>query len=72
MLRRIDSTMGRRPMILGSEDGNNGGQNEGLVHQQGRCAKIRRLFEAASQLLRRQQERIAAILEAIIADHASR
>jgi hypothetical protein len=33
---------------------------------------MRRLFEAASQLPRGQQEKIAAVLEAFIAHHSER
>jgi transcriptional regulator with XRE-family HTH domain len=58
------------PMIdlLGSEDNNNGRKRRGT----GPTGKMRRLFEAASQLPRSQQEKITALLEPFIAHHAGR
>jgi len=57
------------PMIdlFGSED-NNGRKRRGT----GPTGKMRRLFEAASQLPRSQQEKITALLEPFIAHHAQR
>jgi hypothetical protein len=57
------------PMIelLGSED-NNGRKKWGT----GPTGKMRRLFEAASQLPRSQQEKITALLKPFIAHHAGR
>lgn len=55
--------------LLGSEDqGNNGRRKRGT----GPTGKMRRLFEAASQLPRSQQEKITALLEPFIAHHAGR
>src|SRR6266404_9346900 len=53
------------PMIelLGSEDNTNGRKRRGT----GPTGKMRRLFEAASQLPRSQQEKITALLEPSIA-----
>jgi transcriptional regulator with XRE-family HTH domain len=58
------------PMIelLGSEDNTNGRKRRGT----GPTGKMRRLFEAASQLPRSQQEKITALLEPFIAHHAGR
>ena len=52
--------------LLGSED--NGRKKRGT----GPTGKMRRLFEAASQLPRSQQEKISAIIEPFIAHHAGR
>lgn len=55
--------------LLGSEDqGSNGRRKRGT----GPTGKMRRLFEAASQLPRSQQEKITALLEPFIAHHAGR
>lgn len=54
--------------LLGSEDNNNGRKKRGT----GPTGKMRRLFEAASQLPRSQQEKITALLEPFIAHHAGR
>jgi hypothetical protein len=55
--------------LLGSEDqGSNGRRKRGT----GPTGKMRRLFEAASQLPRSQQEKITALLEPFIAHHAQR
>jgi transcriptional regulator with XRE-family HTH domain len=54
--------------LLGSEDSENGRKRRGT----GPTGKMRRLFEAASQLPRGQQDKIAAVLEAFIAHHANR
>ncbi len=54
--------------LLGSEDNNNGRKRRGT----GPTGKMRRLFEAASQLPRSQQEKITALLEPFIAHHAGR
>ena len=52
--------------LLGSED--NGRKKRGTDP----TGKMRRLFEAASQLPRSQQEKISAIIEPFIAHHAGR
>jgi hypothetical protein len=55
--------------LLGSEDqGSNGRKRRGT----GPTGKMRRLFEAASQLPRSQQEKITALLEPFVAHHAGR
>jgi len=59
------------PMIdlLGSEDHENNGRKK---RGSGPTGKMRRLFEAASQLPRSQQEKLTAIIEPFIAHHAGR
>jgi hypothetical protein len=54
--------------LLGSEDQDNSRRKRGS----GPTGKMRRLFEAASQLPRSQQEKITALLEPFIAHHAGR
>ena len=54
--------------LLGNEDNNNSRKRRGT----GPTGKMRRLFEAASQLPRSQQEKITALLEPFIAHHAQR
>jgi len=54
--------------LLGSEDNNNGRKRR----RTGPTGKMRRLFEAASQLPRSQQEKLAAVLEAFVNQHAAR
>jgi transcriptional regulator with XRE-family HTH domain len=54
--------------LLGSEDNNNGRKRRGT----GPTGKMRRLFEAASQLPRSQQEKLTAVLEAFVNQHAAR
>jgi hypothetical protein len=58
------------PMIelLGSEDNTNGRKSRGT----GPTGKMRRPFEAASQLPRSQQEKLTAVLEAFVNQHAAR
>ncbi|MGH9968396.1 MAG: helix-turn-helix domain-containing protein [Pyrinomonadaceae bacterium] len=55
--------------LLGSEDHENNGRKK---RGTGPTGKMRRLFDAASQLPRSQQEKIAAIIEPFIAHHAQR
>lgn len=54
--------------LLGSEDQGNGRRKRGT----GPTGKMRRLFEAASQLPRSQQEKLTAVLEAFVNQHAVR
>lgn len=54
--------------LLGSEDNTNGRKRRGT----GPTGKMRRLFEAASQLPRSQQEKLTAVLEAFVNQHATR
>jgi transcriptional regulator with XRE-family HTH domain len=53
--------------LLGSED-KNGKKRRGT----GPNGKMRRLFEAASQLPRSQQDKLTAVLEAFVNQHAAR
>jgi transcriptional regulator with XRE-family HTH domain len=48
------------------------GSREKRKRGAGPAGKMRRLFEAASKLPRSQQEKIAAVLEAFIAQHSER
>lgn len=55
--------------LLGSEDhGSNARKRRGT----GPTGKMQRLFEAASQLPRSQQEKLTAVLEAFVNQHATR
>jgi hypothetical protein len=54
--------------LLGSEDNTNGRKSRGT----GPTGKMRCLFEAASQLPRSQQEKLTAVLEAFVNQHAAR
>jgi hypothetical protein len=54
--------------LLGSEDNTNGRKKRGTDP----TGKMRRLFEAASQLPRRQQDKLTAVLEAFVNQHATR
>jgi len=55
--------------LLGSEDNNNNGRKR---RGAGPTGKMRRLFEAASKLPRSQQEKLTAVLEAFVNQHAVR
>ena len=54
--------------LLGSEDNTNGRKRRGT----GPTGKMRRLFEAASKLPRGQQDKLTAVLEAFVNQHATR
>lgn len=54
--------------LLGSEENGTQRKKRGT----GPTGKMRRLFEAASQLPRSQQEKLTAVLEAFVNQHAAR